>query len=417
MNIAVSAFGSGEDLRSDASNLPEVLHVLQSNNPARFRRYNGLVKRVFPQVEWVSIRPVADRNVEILVWSVDPESERADLAFSLSESGTGISQVLAMLYVLVTAERPRTILIDEPNSFLHPGAVRALVEILRENPQHQYILSTHSPELIAASNPSTIHILRRSQGVTLVESVDTQEARNFRTLLMEVGSRPSDVFGAENVLWVEGPTEQLCFPLIARHFLRRPMAGVSIVGVLHTGDFDAKRDTRSVFRIYERLTQGSALLPPAVAFIFDREIRPDKDRQDLERQSKGKVHFLSRRTYENYLLHAGAIAAVMNEHPPFTEAPTDAGKVQAWLDAHVRKPEFYGKAKSQDFPQDIDAPKLLDDLFLEFSENRLTYNKVEHSLALTEWLLEHAPEELKEIGDLLAQVLPAPAQATPSPTA
>jgi hypothetical protein len=181
---------------------------------------------------------------------------------------------------------------------------------------------------------------------------------------------------------------------------------VTIVGVLHTGDFDAKKDTRSVFRIYERLTQGSALLPPAIAFIFDREIRPDKDRQDLERQSKGKVHFLSRRTYENYLLHAGALAAVMNEHPPFTEAPVDSAKVQTWLDTHGRKAEYYGKAKTQDYPRDIDAPKLLEALFGEFSENRLTYNKVEHSLELTEWLLAHAPEELKEIGELLGQVLP-----------
>jgi hypothetical protein len=409
LNIGISGFGSEVDLRSDASNLPQVLHVLQSTNPARFQRYNGLVKRVFPQVEWINVRPVGNKQVEILVWPVEPKTERADLAVPLSESGTGISQVLAMLYVLVTAESPRTIIIDEPNSFLHPGAVRVLVEILREHPQHQYIISTHSPELIAASNPSTVHILRRTQGTTQVESVDTDEARHLRALLLEVGSRLSDVFGAESVLWVEGPTEQLCFPPIVQQLLRRSLAGVSIVGVLHTGDFDAKKDTRSVFRIYERLTQqGSALLPPAVAFIFDREIRPDKEREDLVRQSQGRVHFLGRRTYENYLLHAGAIAAVLNECPPFTEEPTTPERVREWLDAHIHEPKYYGKAKTQNYPQDIDAPKLLDDLFNELSETRLSYNKVEHSLALTEWLLAHASEELKEIAELLGQVLPQP---------
>ena len=411
MNIGVSQFGPNRELDPNARNLPEVLNVLQSN-PARFERYNRLVKRVLPQVERITVRPqeAQPQQVEILIWSDDPKLEREDLAVPLMESGTGISQVLAMLYVLVTADFPRVILIDEPNSFLHPGAVRALVEIFREHPQHQYIISTHSPELIAASNPSTVHILRRTQGTTHVESVDTQQARDLRTLLLEVGSRLSDVFGAESILWVEGPTEQLCFPLIVQQLLKRPLAGVSIVGVLHTGDFDAKKDTRSVFRIYERLTQqSSALLPPAIAFIFDREIRPEKDRTDLERESKGRVHFLGRRTYENYLLHAGAIATVLNEHPPFTEAPTTREHVQEWLDKHIREPKYYGKAKTQDYPQDIDAPKLLEDLFLELSENRLSYNKVEHSLALTEWLLTHAPEELKELAELLDTVLPRPA--------
>ena len=408
MNIGVSQFGPNRELDPNARNLPEVMNVLQSN-PARFERYNQLVKRVLPQVERITVRPRQEQpqQVEILIWSDDPKLEREDLAVPLMESGTGISQVLAMLYVLVTADFPRIILIDEPNSFLHPGAVRALVEIFREHPWHQYIVSTHSPEFISASNPSTVHILRRTQGTTHVESVDPQQARDLRTLLLEVGSRLSDVFGAESILWVEAPTEQLCFPLIVQQLLKRPLAGVSIVGVLHTGDFDAKKDTRSVFRIYERLTQqGSALLPPAIAFIFDREIRPEKDRADLERESKGRVHFLGRRTYENYLLHAGAIAAVLNEHPPFTEAPTTREHVQKWLDKHIREPKYYGKAKTQDYPQDIDAPKLLDDLFLELSENRLAYNKVEHSLALTEWLLAHAPEELKELSALLDKVLP-----------
>lgn len=408
MNIGRSKFGSERELRPDASNLPEVLHVLQSTNPARFKRYNKLAKQVFPQVEWISSRPQGSDHVEIFVWPIDPDTERADLAVPLSESGTGISQVLAMLYVLVTADTPRTIIIDEPNSFLHPGAVRVLVDILRDHSNHQYIITTHSPELISASNPSTVHVLRRSQGQTQVNSIDTREARQLRELLAEVGSRFSDVFGAENVLWVEGPTEQFCYPLIARKVLNRSLVGVTIVGVLHTGDFDAKTDTKSVFRIYERLTQGSALLPPAIAFIFDRELRPERDRKDLERQSRGKVHFLARRTYENYLLHPEAIAAVLNQNPPFTEEPASPEKVKSWLDEHWEDIKYYGKIKSQNQVQDIDAPKILGDLFSEFSTARLEYNKVEHSIALTEWLIEHAPEQLKELADILAKVLPSP---------
>jgi predicted ATPase len=79
----------------------------------------------------------------------------------LSECGTGIGQVLAMLYVVLTAEVPRTIIIDEPQSFLHPGAIRKLLDILKGYPQHQFIVSTHSSVVATASNPKTLLLLRK----------------------------------------------------------------------------------------------------------------------------------------------------------------------------------------------------------------------------------------------------------------
>ncbi|MCC0179139.1 ATP-binding protein [Waterburya agarophytonicola K14] len=111
----------------------------------------------------MSTRPIIndDKNeVELRIWSIDPETDRDDLAFPLEACGTGVSQVLAILYVVITSKEPRTIIIDEPQSFLHPGAARKLIEILQDFPQHQYFISTHSPSIISAANPSTITLLK-----------------------------------------------------------------------------------------------------------------------------------------------------------------------------------------------------------------------------------------------------------------
>lgn len=51
----------------------------------------------------------------------------------LAESDTGIGQVLAILYVVIMAKYNQVIIIDEPQSFLHPGAVRKLIEILKQD--------------------------------------------------------------------------------------------------------------------------------------------------------------------------------------------------------------------------------------------------------------------------------------------
>src|SRR5260370_17971966 len=312
LNISVSSFGMNTVLASDASNLPEVLHRLQSGNPVRFRRFNEHVSTIFPEIKGITLPPgPAEHQVQILVWSIDPDTEREDLAIPLSESGTGIGQVLAMLYALLTSQYPRTIIIDEPQSFLNPGAVRKLLEILKQYSQHQFIITTHSPEIVSIVNPQTLFLLRKVEVETMITQLDSAEAQDQKLLLSEVGARLSDVFGADNILWVEGATEEVSFPLIVEKVLRKPLQGTKIIGVIQTGDFES-RHSRLILQIYDRLSRGSGLIPPAVGFIFDREGRHQQAQEDLIRQSQSKAVFLPRRMYENYLLNPLALAAVVS---------------------------------------------------------------------------------------------------------
>jgi hypothetical protein len=59
-----------------------------------------------------------------------------------------------------------------------------------------------------------------------------------------------------------------------------------------------------------------------------------------------------------------------------------------------------------DWVRRIGAAGLLRDVFQELSGARVSYEKTTHSVAITEWLIEHRPRELGEIADFLVQVLP-----------
>jgi predicted ATPase len=137
-------------------------------NPLLFQEFNQHVTTIFPSIRWVAPNPKGN-TVEVRIWSIDPSTRREDLAIPLNESGTGVGQVLAILYVAMTNE-PGVIAIDEPNSFLHPGAAKKLIQILKLYPQHQYIISTHSPELINVAQPAALHLVRfeSKEGTSIV---------------------------------------------------------------------------------------------------------------------------------------------------------------------------------------------------------------------------------------------------------
>lgn len=249
--------GTDRTLATDASNLPEALGMLQSN-PGMFRHFNALIHTILDDVQAVSVQSADDQWLRILVWPSGIQDTREDLASDLDQSGSGVAQVLSILYVAMTARRPQTILIDEPQSFLHPGAVRKLLEALKTYPQHQYIISTHSPISLTATNPSTITLVRKDGAESTFEIADPQNAQTLRACLAEVGARLSDVFGADNIIWVEGQTEELCFPKILERIARRSLRGTVIRGMKNTGDLIGKR-ARLAMNIYKKLSGGRLL--------------------------------------------------------------------------------------------------------------------------------------------------------------
>jgi hypothetical protein len=422
LNVGAAQFGVQTELRADASNLPEVVNNLQ-RNPRRFDRYKKLVKSVFPDVSDVSIRasPTDAHMLEILVWTVDPAEERDDLAIPLAESGTGIGQVMAMLYVALNAEYPRCIAIDEPQSFLHPDAVRRLFSVLQSTPlsQHQYIVATHSPNTVAVADPTSVLLVRRDGSESKVLVVDRRSTEGARLVLAEVGARLSDVFGADAILWVEGATEEVCYPLILATLTGGSLGGVKILGLTQVGDLKAKRRP-AMLEAYRKLSTSSGLIPPAVGFLLDRETSSPSEIEDFKRRSANLFSFIERRMYENYLLHADAIAKVLDGAAKEAGVTLGGPTVAERLERARSDNECMGGLKApeagetREWLRDVDGAQLLEKIFADLSGGKLGYHKIEHGVAITKWLLEKRPKAVEEVADSIEKALEAGGQVAQS---
>ncbi|HYW20132.1 MAG TPA: AAA family ATPase [Nodularia sp. (in: cyanobacteria)] len=427
LNIGSCKLENNSELKSDISNLAEVLCVLQGKQPGMFAKFNELVSIILPEIKWISVVHKED-YVEILVWNLDAKLNRDDLSLSLSSCGSGVGQVLAILYILVSSEEPRTLIIDEPQSFLHPGAARKLMEIIKQFPQHQYFIATHSPEIITAANPSNIIKLQYQDCETTASVINATEIESQKEILSELGVRLSDVFGADNILWVEGQTEEKCFPLILEKIAGIPMMGIKILPVGEPSAFcnskkskrsDAKQSERIV-KIYKKLSSGAGLFPTAIAFIFDRD---HKEEDEIKKLEEIGLKFLKRPMYENYLLNPEAISAIVNEEAQKELAQLgDDNAVPKWLNSpitSIQVEECFDKIKQtkqcllknvkeedvldHDWFLNFHGANFIDSVFKRLSGDHLKFceNKPTYSLRITEWLIKNQPDFLSELSEEL----------------
>ncbi|MGD1804663.1 ATP-dependent nuclease [Dapis sp. BLCC M126] len=405
--------GNSLILNSSANNLAEVIHQIQLPGQRKiYEKFKKYLNILFPEIKQVSAHlinkrsPVNKDYLEVLVWSPEAyEEDDTNLALKLADCGTGVSQVLAILYVVVTSLEPKIIIIDEPQSFLHPNLIRKLINIFKEFPQHQYFIATHSPTVISEANPATILQLSYSEGETKTKIINSKQTTELRSLLKELGVSLSDVFGADAILWVEGPTEELCFPIILEKFGYLSMKGIQIMAVKNTGDLEGKR-AHIIFDIYDKLSGGNTLFPPAIGFILDSENRTEKEKQDISRRGKEKVKFLEHCTYENYLLHPQAIFEILKQENPSLEIAV--ADIKNYIDEAKNQKRFLPKhCGLENWESQVNGAELIKEIFSEFSKKTVEYRKTKHSLEITNWLLEHEPNSLQELAEFLKGIIKA----------
>ncbi len=132
-------------------------------------------------------------------------------ATDLEAKGDGIKSLVA-ISLMRAAKTTGTsgglvVAIEEPESHLHPGAVRQLAVVLQEMArEHQVIITTHSPLLVARN---------RMEANIIVSKSKATPASSIKAVRDSLGVQVEDnLTAAEYVILVEGPTDMDALPAI-----------------------------------------------------------------------------------------------------------------------------------------------------------------------------------------------------------
>jgi predicted ATPase len=393
---AVSPARGGEALSRDASNLAIKLNDIK-NNRVRFDRLCDHMRELFPSVKDITI-PIIQNNLQVHIWGADPATAREELSVSLDACGTGIGQALAILVVAIET-KGGLIIIDEPNSFLHPGASKKLFQILSTlYDDNQYIVATHSSELISLAPPNQIVHVENDRMRSHAKTIDADDVEIIRHLLRDIGCNLSDILSADCVVWVEGPTKEACFPAILASQKRRMVRGAQFISVRSTGDFFRRRDSDLVFDIYEKLSRASPVIPRAVRFSFDREDRNATKCQEIITKTRETVHFLPATCYENYLLHDKAIHELLISNGSNATLAQISGRLNELIKISKRINDIPEKIHS------TDGAKIIAAVFNEFAPSGSCFRKLVHSRQLTDWLLKNDPDHMSALTNYVLEI-------------
>ena len=253
------------------------------------------------------------RSLEILVKNPGDTE-----AMSILGQGDGTQSMataaLLFAYVVALGYRDPKIAIEEPESHLHPHAIRSFTTYLRSL-NHQTIISTHSTFVTDVADPEDIVLLRRRGASSIAKTIGRGRLTDLEKLQLSryIQGSTSEFFFAKAVVLVEGQSEVAALPIFAEALgIELDRLGVSVIPVQGVN-----------FRPFVRLFQPDALdikhmiicdndQAAVVAARLLKELglySGSTDSSDLEANREtleaGGMHFLPHGNFEDYLLHEG----------------------------------------------------------------------------------------------------------------
>ena len=134
-------------------------------------------------------------------------AEKKRLTFEAFNMSDGTLRALGLLMAVFQRPAPSLIAIEEPESTIHPGALGAILDLLRNaSAMMQVVVTTHSPELLEAKwiKDENLRIVSLHEGASRVSPISETTREAICKHLMGAGEllranalHPQDLFEGE----------------------------------------------------------------------------------------------------------------------------------------------------------------------------------------------------------------------------
>jgi len=203
--------GEEHELNSTGSNLAKLLNSILGGDPDTFVHLKNEIVKILPFVEKV-LAPLKGNMATVTI----KENGLKNL-IDLGNISDGIMQVLILVVKILTQRKNTLLMIEEPELHLHASSQRRLfrkIQEIAEKENKQFFITTHSTIFTACNDTTSTFLVVKPEGCTKVIKIRNTEG--LRTIKDILGHRNTDLFGYECVVLIEGDSEEIAFPIIAK---------------------------------------------------------------------------------------------------------------------------------------------------------------------------------------------------------
>lgn len=197
---------------------------------AAYRAFNQRLRHLMPDAPRLELTLHKDGRLDI-------DFNEADILFEPSERGYGLRQLLGIVVQVLHLDKAQSndplelILMDEPETGLHPGAQAVLRDFLQQTAQtkgHQVVYATHSPFMIDPNRIRQVRLVGKEGTTCVVENRPWRRLHEepIRSALqMPLGY--SLFLGQRNVI-VEGMCDQVLLVALSQACAAHDMAHLDL---------------------------------------------------------------------------------------------------------------------------------------------------------------------------------------------
>ena len=238
----------------------------------------------------------------------------------LAWAGDGFQVFLQLLYHCFRLKDVGTLVLDEPDVYLHPDLQRRLFQVV-DNHSGQVIFASHSSELVAEAPPGSVVWIDRTRRT----AVASPDPKTLEDLSKAIGSgfnlRLARVLRAKAVLFVEGDDATI-LRVIAKTLGLRELVSEARLATVALGGVANRTRLESFGWVANELLEGSV----KGYVLLDRDYRSREVMEALDRQLEGyglRSHIWRRKELESYLLETAPLARLVGSDEAWIEQVLD----------------------------------------------------------------------------------------------
>lgn len=271
------------------------IYLEMTNDEKVFNEFSSLIKQTWKnlQINPPKLEYSSDNTLVSLVVGEN------DFMTELGYVGNGLQMWLQMMWFVTKSKNQgiTTVILDEPDIYMHPDLQRKLLKYVRRNFQ-QVIIATHSIEII--SEVDSENILNVSNKKKKLKY--TLNLSKLQGVVDEIGSIQNmsliRLFTYKKLLFLEGNDMSLLKKFYEKLY---PDSDFSIDNIFYEkiGGFSNLEKYNKVAELFSKIDSNISVIS-----VLDRDYYPESHLDSIRDETPDviKLHIWTKKEFENYLL-------------------------------------------------------------------------------------------------------------------